>query len=167
MAPAAAAPPAAPAAAAPAAAAAAAGAAADGATDDAAAASGAAADVAAVVIDEEAWKGCKKVADEERPPLATLLSDAMPTAPTGSLLEQSAATMLLRCDWKCEGAAASATARVGAALHLISMLARIASALGTLQGTLFQGLVAHHAKLDAQRREKEEEAQRKLAEQAV
>ena len=164
MAPAAAAPPAAPAAAAPAAAAAAAGAAADGAADDAAA-SGAAADVAAVVIDEEAQKA-QKVADEERPPLATLLSDAMPTAPTGSLLEQSAATMLLRCDWKCEGAAASATARVGAALHLISMLARIASALGTLQGTLFQGLVAHHAKLDAQRREKEEEAQRKLAEQA-
>ena len=63
--------------------------------------------------------------------------------------------MLLRCDWKCEGAAALAASRVGAALHLISMLARIA-ALGTLQA-LFQGLVAHR-QLDAQRREKEEEA---------
>ena len=127
MAPAAAAPPAAPAAAAPAAAAAAAGAAADGAATTRRRAARRRTSPPPSLT--RRLSKAQKVADEERPPLATSATRCRrrPRAPCRSSRPRpcrSAAT---------EGGRRCLCHRVGAALHLISMLARIASALGTLQ----------------------------------
>lgn len=102
------------------------------------------------------------------PPLADVLSRALPKGAVGTLQQQAdASMMLLRVDWKAADAAPSTTQRCHRALHFIDVLAAQSAALTAapfpegrvLQGTLFQALMARHASA-MQRKREEEERQR-------
>ena len=66
--------------------------------------------------------------------------------------------MLLRADWKSPDAAEAVTIRCASALHFIAVLISRAAALGSLQGPIFQGLMARHAAVLQQKRDAEEAA---------